>query len=82
VKVVDRKTQISVDLCFNQENGLRTAQLVISYLKDPILGPAIQPMLYILKQFLGMRHLNEVYTGGVSSYALLLMVVHFLKVNV
>jgi non-canonical poly(A) RNA polymerase PAPD5/7 len=35
----------------------------------------------VLKQFLLQRDLNEVYTGGIGSYSLILMIVSFLQVK-
>uniref|UniRef100_S4RRL6 PAP-associated domain-containing protein n=1 Tax=Petromyzon marinus TaxID=7757 RepID=S4RRL6_PETMA len=51
----------------------------------PVARPAIQeyPLLpqlvLVLKQFLLQRDLNEPYTGGVSSYLLVMLVVSFLQ---
>lgn len=35
----------------------------------------------MLKQFLLQRDLNEVFTGGISSYSLILMAISFLQVS-
>ena len=37
--------------------------------------------MLVLKQFLNQRELNEVFTGGISSYCLLLLVVSFFQVS-
>lgn len=42
--------------------------------------PVLRPLVLVLKQFLLQRDLNEAYTGGISSYCLLLMVYSFLQV--
>ena len=90
---------MKVDISFNMENGLRTAELVKMYKKQ---FPALQKLIYVLKQFLLQRDLNEVrliwalgagmtvieyfwifqvFTGGLSSYCLILMVVSFLQLH-
>lgn len=43
--------------------------------------PALSKLVYVLKQFLLQRNMNEVFTGGISSYSLILMTVSFLQVN-
>lgn len=37
-------------------------------------------LILVLKQFLLQRDLNEVFTGGISSYSLILMAISFLQV--
>lgn len=39
-------------------------------------------LILVLKQFLLQRDLNEVFTGGISSYSLILMAISFLQVSV
>lgn len=38
-------------------------------------------LILVLKQFLLQRDLNEVFTGGISSYSLILMAISFLQVR-
>ncbi|XP_073688568.1 terminal nucleotidyltransferase 4A-like [Garra rufa] len=38
-------------------------------------------LILVLKQFLLQRDLNEVFTGGISSYSLILMVISFLQLH-
>lgn len=38
-------------------------------------------LILVLKQFLLQRDLNEVFTGGISSYSLILMAISFLQVG-
>eukprot|EP01137_Pigoraptor_chileana_P020974 Opistho-2@84066 len=39
--------------------------------------PALAPLLLVLKDYLRVRGLNDVYTGGLGSYSLALMAVYF-----
>ena len=43
--------------------------------------PVLQTLVVVLKQFLLLRNLNEVFTGGISSYSLILMAISFLQVR-
>ena len=61
IKLTDRSSNVKVDISFNMENGLRTAELVKMYKKQ---FPALQKLIYVLKQFLLQRDLNEVRRTG------------------
>ena len=41
--------------------------------------PALAPIVVVLKALLNRHHLKSAFTGGLSSYALLLMVVRYLQ---
>lgn len=43
--------------------------------------PPMRPLVIVLKVFLQQRELNEVYSGGIGSYALLVMVAAFLQTH-
>ncbi|CAH8429466.1 unnamed protein product [Dicrocoelium dendriticum] len=76
VKMTDKDTGILIDISFNMVNSVRAADLIQAYIKT---FPCLPPLVFVLKQFLLQRSLNEVWTGGLSSYALILMVVRFLQ---
>ncbi|KAL3317827.1 Non-canonical poly(A) RNA polymerase papd5 [Cichlidogyrus casuarinus] len=79
VKFIDKDTDIQVDISFNMDNSIRAVNLISDYLR---LHPCLQSLVLVLKQFLQQRELNEVFTGGLGSYALILMCVSFLQHNV
>ena len=70
-----------MDISFNSTNGIETAKIVRGFVENPKLGDITRILLLLIKQFLVQRYLNEVYTGGLSSYALLCMIVSFLRVS-
>ncbi|XP_060533881.1 terminal nucleotidyltransferase 4B-like [Cylas formicarius] len=78
VKLVDKKTEIKVDISFNMSNGVKSAELIKTYIEQ---FPALPKLVYVLKQFLLERDLNEVFTGGISSYSLILMCISFLQLH-
>ncbi len=43
--------------------------------------PMMRPLILVLKLFLQQRELNEVYTGGIGSYALITLVAAFLQLH-
>ena len=59
------------DISFDVANGPASAEIVRANMRR---FPALRPLTTVLKAFLQQRALNEVYTGGIGSYALLCMV--------
>jgi len=78
IKVVDKATEVRVDISFNMPNSVAAVDLVKVYLNA---FPNLRFLVFILKQFLNQRDLNEVYFGGVSSYSLVLMTISFLQLH-
>ena len=78
MKLTDALTAVKVDISFNMSSGVNSARLIKSYKKS---YPGLSKLVMVLKQFLLQRDLNEVFTGGISSYCLILMVVSFLQVR-
>jgi len=76
IKLIDSQTHVHIDISFNTSNGREAAALVKQYLFD---FPHLRQMVIILKYILNCRGLNEVWTGGLGSYALTLLVVNFFQ---
>ncbi|TIB00514.1 hypothetical protein E3P94_01751 [Wallemia ichthyophaga] len=67
-----------IDISLNQTNGVDAGRMVNDILDK---YPAARPLSILLKCFLAQRSMNEVYTGGVSSYAVICLVVSFLQMH-
>ncbi|KAG1682353.1 Non-canonical poly(A) RNA polymerase PAPD5 [Nymphon striatum] len=78
VKLTDARTEIKVDISFNMSNGVNSAKLIKNFMKE---FPVLPKLVTVLKQFLLQRDLNEVFTGGISSYSLILLTVSFLQLH-
>ncbi|KAG7202366.1 hypothetical protein KM043_018692 [Ampulex compressa] len=78
VKLTDKETEIKVDISFNMSNGVKSADLINSFKRR---YPVLEKLVMVLKQFLLQRDLNEVFTGGISSYSLILMTISFLQLH-
>ncbi|XP_012288663.1 non-canonical poly(A) RNA polymerase PAPD5 isoform X2 [Orussus abietinus] len=78
VKLTDKETEIKVDISFNMSNGVKSAELIKSFKRR---YPVLDKLVMVLKQFLLQRDLNEVFTGGISSYSLILMTISFLQLH-
>lgn len=60
VKLTDRVTQVKVDISFNMQSGVQSAELIKDYKRQ---YPVLSKLVLVLKQFLLQRDLNEVFTG-------------------
>lgn len=77
VKFTDRISQVKFDISFNTSTGVKAAELVKRFIKQ---FPEMPKLVMILKQFLMLQGLNEVYSsGGISSYAITVMCISFLQ---
>lgn len=71
--------RFAVDISLNQLNGIMAGRVVNKLLVEL---PALRSLVMVIKSFLGQRSLNEVYSGGLGSYAIVCMAVSFLQVGV
>ncbi|XP_037085910.1 terminal nucleotidyltransferase 4B-like [Pollicipes pollicipes] len=78
IKLTDMRTNVKVDISFNMTNGLISANRIKQYQAE---YPHMPKLVMVLKQFLMQRELNQVFTGGISSYSIILMVVSFLQTH-
>ncbi|XP_059368662.1 terminal nucleotidyltransferase 4B-like [Carassius carassius] len=78
IKLTDLHTEVKVDISFNVQNGVKAANLIKEFKQQ---FPVLPYLVLVLKQFLLQRELNEVFTGGIGSYSLFLMVVSFLQLH-
>jgi len=60
----------------DHHNGLECVRLVKEFLSE---NEIIEPIILVMKQFLKVCQFNDPYFGGLSSYALFLMIVSFLQ---
>ncbi|PSS05599.1 Non-canonical poly(A) RNA polymerase [Actinidia chinensis var. chinensis] len=76
IKFVEKRSGIAFDISFDVQNG----PIAADFIKDAVSKwPPLRPLCLILKVFLQQRELNEVYTGGIGSYALLTMLMAMLR---
>ncbi|CAG9571030.1 unnamed protein product [Danaus chrysippus] len=78
VKMTDKYSDVKVDISFNMSSGVKSAELIKQFKEQ---YPELSRLVMVLKQFLLQRDLNEVFTGGISSYSLILMCISFLQLH-
>ncbi|XP_073026693.1 uncharacterized protein [Primulina eburnea] len=76
IKFVEKKSGIAFDISFDAHTGPQAAEFIKNAVSK---WPPLRPLCLILKVFLQQRELNEVYTGGIGSYALLSMLIAMLR---
>ncbi|XP_059599133.1 uncharacterized protein LOC100265029 [Vitis vinifera] len=69
---------VRIDISFKSPShtGLQTTELVKELTEQ---FPAATPLALVLKQFLADRSLDQSYSGGLSSYCLVLLITRFLQ---
>ena len=78
VKFTEKQSGHQFDISFDVANGPASAEIVKANTQR---FPALRPLVTVLKAFLQQRALNEVYSGGTGSYALLCMVMAHLQLH-
>jgi non-canonical poly(A) RNA polymerase PAPD5/7 len=78
IKFEESFTGYKIDISLNIANGLDGAEAV----KEMIIqAPALGPLTLIFKHWLALVKMNEVFTGGLGSYAVVLMVMSCLQTH-
>ncbi|ODV84653.1 hypothetical protein CANARDRAFT_200068 [[Candida] arabinofermentans NRRL YB-2248] len=78
IKFVDPTTGIHIDISFERVNGIKAAELIVSWINET---PGLRELVMIVKQFLSVRKLNVVHTGGLGGFAIICLVRSFLKLH-
>ncbi|KAF7337841.1 Poly(A) RNA polymerase cid14 [Mycena venus] len=78
--------RFNVDLSINQENGIVAGGIINGFLREFGSGGganclALRALVLLTKLFLSQRGMNEVYTGGLGSYAIVCLVISFLQMH-
>eukprot|EP01114_Cavostelium_apophysatum_P023288 TRINITY_DN8724_c0_g1_i2.p1 TRINITY_DN8724_c0_g1~~TRINITY_DN8724_c0_g1_i2.p1 ORF type:complete len:395 (+),score=68.20 TRINITY_DN8724_c0_g1_i2:85-1269(+) len=76
VRFKDPQTSLQCDICVNNRLAVVNSRLVHHYTE---IDPRFRPLGYVIKNWAKAREINEPYKGTLSSYAYVLMVLHFLQ---
>lgn len=76
IKFVDDRTGIKVDISFENDSGLRAIGCFTRWKQQ---FPEMPLLVMIIKQFLAMRGLNEVFNGGLGGFTIICLVVSMLQ---
>ncbi|KAK4495688.1 hypothetical protein PRZ48_012956 [Zasmidium cellare] len=78
IKFVDDRTGIKVDISFENDTGLNAIDTFMRWKKQ---FPEMPFLVSIIKQYLSMRNLNEVFSGGLGGFTIICLVVSMLQRN-
>lgn len=76
IKYVDANSRIPIDVSFEQRSGLVSVKTVKSWLKEE---PALKLLVMVVRRFLRVYDLHEVFHGGIGGFATICMVHAFLR---
>ncbi|RKO93667.1 hypothetical protein BDK51DRAFT_23203, partial [Blyttiomyces helicus] len=78
IQLTDGRTQLKIDISYQQPGGIRAAELVREmYAALPALGP----LSLVLKLFLKNRNLHEYGRGGIGGFALVCWLAAFIQMH-
>ncbi|KAJ4771817.1 Poly(A) RNA polymerase cid11 [Rhynchospora pubera] len=76
VKMMDPETGLSCDICINNLLAVVNTKLLKDY---AMIDPRLRQLAFIVKHWAKSRRVNETYQGTLSSYAYVIMCIHFLQ---
>ncbi|KAF6160351.1 hypothetical protein GIB67_019120 [Kingdonia uniflora] len=76
VKLMDPESRISCDICINNVLAVVNTKLLRDYAE---IDNRLRQLAFIVKHWAKSRGVNETYRGTLSSYAYVLMCIHFLQ---
>ncbi|GJQ10414.1 hypothetical protein GpartN1_g2205.t1 [Galdieria partita] len=78
VKFHDPLTRLSVDVCINNKLARHNSALLRTYAS---LDPRVQILGLLIKYWAKCRGINQPFTGTLSSYAYILLLIQFLQIR-
>jgi non-canonical poly(A) RNA polymerase PAPD5/7 len=76
IKFVDRISGLKVDLCFDNDSGFTAIDTFKKWKKE---HPLMPNLVSIIKQFLMIRGMNDVATGGLGGFSTICLVTSFMQ---
>ncbi|CAO3607963.1 unnamed protein product [Cunninghamella echinulata] len=76
IKFEDKLTGLKVDIIMNSDNGVRASKYIQRMTEQ---YPGLRELTLIIKHYLSVQGLNEVFTGGLGGYATTCLVLSFLQ---
>ena len=76
VKFTDPETGYSCDICINNTLALQNTKLLAHYSK---IDPRLKKLACVIKYWAKRRQINAPFAGTLSSYAYVLLIIHFLQ---
>ncbi|KIY46859.1 Nucleotidyltransferase, partial [Fistulina hepatica ATCC 64428] len=73
--------RFQVDISINHVNGIHAGRIMNGFLHDMRANLALRSLVFVVKAFLNQRGMNEVYTGGLSSYSVICLVISFIQMH-
>jgi DNA polymerase sigma len=76
VKFTDKRTGLKVDISFENDSGFPALRTFEAW---KVQYPALPTLVALVKQFLVMRGINEVFCGGIGGFTTICLVMHILQ---
>lgn len=71
-----KETKIHVDISLYKKNEIQSAEIIKKLIS---VYPEIKPLMLLIKYIIRQRNLNQIYTGGVSSFILFTLLYYYIS---
>ncbi|XP_055317715.1 non-canonical poly(A) RNA polymerase protein Trf4-1-like [Sitodiplosis mosellana] len=78
IEFTDDESKIDIDIPLHDAATLKKAAQIKEYQRK---YPVLSKLVLVLKQYMKLRGVNDVFTGGISSHPLTLMCINFLQMH-
>ena len=79
IKTICNETNFHIDISLNQTDGLEFAKIINKFICH---HPILKYMILFIKKFLSSKKLNNGNNGGMSSYSIIILVIHFYQIYI
>ena len=79
IKLIDATTSLAIDIGFHNLLAVHNTRLLLAYSH---LDPRVKQLCMLVKYWAKRRAVNDTYDGTLSSYAWVVMVIHYLQYGV
>ncbi|ORY49482.1 hypothetical protein BCR33DRAFT_583578 [Rhizoclosmatium globosum] len=78
LKMVDRVTNMNIDVCYNVLGGYQAVECVKLWVEKV---PGLRELVLLVKLFLSTKDLSEVFSGGLGGYSIVSLCLAFLQLR-
>ena len=68
-------TDVHVDISFCKKKGINDTEIIKNILN---IYPEIKPLMLLIKYLIRQRNLNQIYTGGISSFIIFSLIYYYI----
>lgn len=79
IKFEEKDTGLEVDISYRRLSGLHSTKFLAKYLAHPKYGGTVRGIVMLVKLLMANKGLDVPFAGGIGSYAITILVIHFIQ---